>query len=118
MTDSQPATEPTAKPKVNRTLPPEALESWLAALATELGIDPADVPIGAVLDIARDVAYGVARPAAPLSTFLVGFAAAQRAAAGEDLAEALGDAAQRTSGLAGRWADLSAGENPTAGGVS
>lgn len=117
MTDPQPVTETTAK-KVNRTLPPEALEGWLAALATELGIDPADVPIGAVLDIARDVAYGVARPAAPLSTFLVGFAAAQRAAAGEDLTEALRDVALRTSDLAGRWTDLSAGETPTAGGVS
>ena len=70
MTDPQPTTEqtgkaaPAAKPAVNRTLPPEALEGWLAALAAELGLDAGLVPIGDVLDIARDVAYGVARPAA------------------------------------------------------
>lgn len=121
MTDPQPATEPAvkpaAKPAGNRTLPPEALEGWLAALAAELGVDAGLVPIGAVLDIARDVAYGVARPAAPLSTFLVGLAAAQRAAAGEDLTEALHDVARRTSDLAGRWADLSAGQASTTDGA-
>lgn len=53
---------------------PETLDRWLAALATELGIDPASVPVGEVLDLARDVAHGVARPAAPLSTFVVGLA--------------------------------------------
>ena len=119
MTDPQPTTEPAVKPAtkpaVNRTLPPEALEGWLAALAAELGVDAGAIPIAAVLDIARDVAYGVARPAAPLSTFLVGLAAAQRAAAGEDLTEALHDAARRTSDLAGRWADLSAAQTPTDG---
>lgn len=119
MTDPQPATEPAvkhaAKPAVNRTLPPEALEGWLAALAAELGVDAGAIPIAAVLDIARDVAYGVARPAAPLSTFLVGLAAAQRAAAGEDLTEALHDVARRTSDLAGRWADLSTAQTPTDG---
>lgn len=97
----------TTKPAAptGRTLPPEALDGWLAALAAELGVDPALVPTGAILDIARDVAYGVARPAAPLSTFLVGLAAGQRAAAGEDPVEALRDAARRTSDLAGGWAD-------------
>ncbi|HET8895872.1 MAG TPA: DUF6457 domain-containing protein, partial [Protaetiibacter sp.] len=53
---------------------PESLDRWLTALATELGVDPASVPVGDVLDLARDVAHGVARPAAPLSTFLVGLA--------------------------------------------
>ena len=88
-----------------RTLPPEALDEWLVALSAELGVDPALVPTSAVLDVARDVAHGVARPAAPLSTFLVGLVAAQRAAAGEDLTAALHDAARRTNDLAGRWAD-------------
>ena len=53
---------------------PESLERWATALATELGLDPAAVPTGDILDLARDVAHGVARPAAPLSTFLVGLA--------------------------------------------
>ncbi|SDB84190.1 hypothetical protein SAMN05216410_0372 [Sanguibacter gelidistatuariae] len=96
-------TTPAATP--SRTLPPEALDEWLVALASELGLDPALVPTGAILDVARDVAHDVARPAAPLSTFMVGMAAAQRAAAGEDLTAALHDAARRTSDLAGRWTD-------------
>ncbi|WP_168197132.1 DUF6457 domain-containing protein [Agromyces laixinhei] len=54
---------------------PESLDEWIVALAAELGIDPAAVPVGDILDLARDVAHGVARPAAPLSTFLVGLAA-------------------------------------------
>ncbi|WP_416442358.1 DUF6457 domain-containing protein [Leucobacter sp. HNU] len=57
-----------------KRLPPEALDAWLAAAAAELGLDPATVSIGTVLDVARDVAHDVARPAAPLSTFLLGVA--------------------------------------------
>lgn len=55
-------------------LPPEALEAWLAAAAEALHLDPAEVSIATVLDLARDVAHGVARPAAPLTTFLLGLA--------------------------------------------
>lgn len=57
-----------------KRLPPEALDAWLAAAAEELGVDPGAVSIGTVLDVARDVAHDVARPAAPLSTFLLGVA--------------------------------------------
>jgi Domain of unknown function (DUF6457) len=49
-----------------------------------------------VLDLARDAAHGVARPAAPLTTFLAGYALG--AGAGLDglaaLAAQLGEAAQ------------------------
>lgn len=55
-------------------LPPEALDAWLAAAAVELGLDPGSINIATLLDIARDVAHDVARPAAPLTTFLVGIA--------------------------------------------
>jgi hypothetical protein len=58
-----------------RTLPPEALDAWTVALSEELGLSPDDLPIAVVLDLARDVANGVARPAAPLSAFAVGLAA-------------------------------------------
>ena len=34
-----------------------------------------DPDIALILDLARDAAHGVARPAAPLTTFLVGYAA-------------------------------------------
>lgn len=70
------------------------LDEWIAAVRSELGID-ADLD-GQVyqdlLDLARDAAHGVARPAAPLTTFLVGFAAAQAGGSPEAVAEALGKA--------------------------
>ena len=54
------------------------LEEWLAELGSELGLDASAVDRNLVLDVARDVAHGVARPAAPLTTFLVGLAAGLR----------------------------------------
>jgi Domain of unknown function (DUF6457) len=49
------------------------LDEWVAVVSAELGIGAVDVT--AVLDLARDVAHGVARPAAPLTCLLVGLAA-------------------------------------------
>lgn len=59
----------------SRTLPPEALNEWSAALAERFGLAEGDIPISLVLDLARDVANGVARPAAPLSAFVAGLVA-------------------------------------------
>lgn len=88
-------------------LPPEALDDWLAALAAALDLDPADIPVGLLLDVARDVAHGVARPAAPLSTFLVGLAAARNGGSAADIERA----AALATGLALTWAD----DHPQAG---
>ncbi|RKN11361.1 NTP transferase domain-containing protein [Streptomyces radicis] len=71
------------------------LDEWIAAVKTELGIDP-DVDTAALLDTARDAAHGVARPAAPLTTFLIGYAAALH---GISPAEA----ARKVSALAEVW---------------
>ncbi len=60
-----------------RHLPPEALESWMSEIAALLGITE-DVDIAAVLDLTRDVAHDVARPAAPLTTFALGLALGRR----------------------------------------
>jgi Domain of unknown function (DUF6457) len=54
---------------------PTELQAWLAELCPALGIDPATVDVTLILDLARDAAHGVARPAAPVTTFLVGYAA-------------------------------------------
>jgi hypothetical protein len=54
------------------------LDIWTAELAAELGVDPAAVDVDLLLDVARDAAHNVARPAAPLTTFLVGLAAGLR----------------------------------------
>ncbi|MFJ4523731.1 NTP transferase domain-containing protein [Streptomyces sp. NPDC088810] len=80
------------------------LDEWISAVKDELGID-LDVDIGVLLDLARDAAHGVARPAAPLTTFLVGYAAAQ----GEGGPEAVAEAARRAAALALRWAEESDG---------
>ena len=54
------------------------LDGWLAELAGELDVDVAAVDRNLLLDVARDAARGIARPAAPLTTFLVGLAAGLR----------------------------------------
>ncbi|CAM5387407.1 Molybdenum cofactor guanylyltransferase OS=Streptomyces alboniger OX=132473 GN=CP975_18035 PE=4 SV=1 [Streptomyces alboniger] len=76
------------------------LDEWITAVKDELGID-LDVDTGVLLDLARDAAHGVARPAAPLTTFLVGYAAA-RAGGGP---EAVAEASRKATALALRWAD-------------
>jgi len=76
------------------------LDEWISAVKDELGID-LDVDTGVLLDLARDAAHGVARPAAPLTTFLVGYAAAQARGGPEAVAEA----ARKAAALALRWAD-------------
>ncbi|MEU3523023.1 NTP transferase domain-containing protein [Streptomyces sp. NPDC038707] len=74
------------------------LDEWISAVKDELGID-LDVDTGVLLDLARDAAHGVARPAAPLTTFLVGYAAARGAGGPEAVAEA----ARKAAALALRW---------------
>lgn len=86
--------------RMSNHLPPEALDAWLAAAAAELGVDSEAVRIGTVLDVARDVAHDVARPAAPLSTFLLGVAYARSGAADPAQLEAL---AERLTARAVAW---------------
>lgn len=56
---------------------PRTLDAWLVEVARELGVEPevALATCGPVLDMVRDVAHGVARPAGPTTAFLVGLAA-------------------------------------------
>ncbi|MFF1837083.1 NTP transferase domain-containing protein [Streptomyces sp. NPDC058231] len=79
------------------------LDEWITAVKNELGIE-LDVDTGVLLDLARDAAHGVARPAAPLTTFLVGYAAAKASGDGGG-AEAVAEAARKAAALALRWAD-------------
>jgi hypothetical protein len=50
------------------------LDDWTAAACAELGIDPAAVDLQQILDLARDAAHQVDRPAAPVTAFLLGLA--------------------------------------------
>jgi hypothetical protein len=51
-------------------------------------VDAAATDVPLLLDVARDAAHGIARPAAPLTTFLVGLAAGQRGGGAEAVASA------------------------------
>ncbi|MGW0773040.1 NTP transferase domain-containing protein [Streptomyces sp. NPDC002835] len=86
------------------------LDEWITAVKDELGIE-LDVDTHVLLDLARDAAHGVARPAAPLTTFLVGYAAA-KAEGGPD---AVAEAARKAAALAARWADEAAEAQGRAG---
>ncbi len=77
------------------------LTAWADELRAALGID-ADVDIPAVLGLAGVAAHGVVRPAAPLTTYLVGFAAGRAAAAGDDPAQAAAAATRVARDLAAR----------------
>ena len=52
------------------------LHDWIDELCDELDIE-LEVDEALVLDLARDAAHNVERPAAPITTFLLGYAAAQ-----------------------------------------
>jgi hypothetical protein len=70
------------------------LDGWVAELAAALGVDAGAVDRDLLLDVARDAAHQVARPAAPLTTFLVGLAAGLRGGDAEAIRSAA-DTAQR-----------------------
>jgi hypothetical protein len=62
------------------------LQEWTDVVQEALGTDT-EVDIDLVLDLARDAAHSVARPSAPLTTFLLGYAAAQRGGTPRDVSE-------------------------------
>ncbi|HEY2983089.1 MAG TPA: DUF6457 domain-containing protein [Jatrophihabitantaceae bacterium] len=64
------------------------LDEWVRDLSDALGVDAAATDVPLLLDVARDAAHGIARPAAPLTTFLVGLAAGQRGGGAEAVASA------------------------------
>jgi Domain of unknown function (DUF6457) len=81
--------------------PASAFDTWLQVLAAELGVGSDVVDVPAVLDAAASAAGCVGRPASPVTTFLIGYAAAQGPAASRPAA--LRDALERTTVLAEQW---------------
>ncbi|MEU7747453.1 NTP transferase domain-containing protein [Nonomuraea sp. NPDC049158] len=71
------------------------LNEWTALACQELGIDPARVDRDLILDLTKEVAHGVARPAAPLTAYLLGLA--------EGAGTAPEDAVARITALAKNW---------------
>jgi hypothetical protein len=54
----------------------DVLATWARQLADDLGVEQV-LDVDAVLDLAADAAHGIVRPAAPLTTYLVGVAVGQ-----------------------------------------
>ena len=75
------------------------MEDWIAAAKAELGID-LEVDVDKLLDLTKVVAQSVARPAAPITAFLVGYAAAQSGGG----TAAVSEASARAAALAERHA--------------
>ncbi|MFE9203936.1 MULTISPECIES: DUF6457 domain-containing protein [unclassified Micromonospora] len=71
------------------------MDDWVTAACAELGLDPGDVSVPVVLDLAKDVAHQVLRPGAPVTAYLLGVAVGR----GGDLAAT----AARLSELANSW---------------
>ncbi|MFF9564555.1 DUF6457 domain-containing protein [Leifsonia sp. NPDC014704] len=64
---------------------PSELDDWADEAAAAVGVQLEPGDIAAVLDLARDAAHGIARPAAPLTTFIAGIAVGRN----QPLAEAV-----------------------------
>jgi hypothetical protein len=79
------------------------LDDWTDAVCAELGLDPEDATQKTVLNLARVVAHTVDRPAAPLTSFLLGCAVGR----GQPLAET----AAKLQQLAQGW-QADAGRGP------
>lgn len=60
----------------------EILEDWSARLIERLGVEGLDVDLKSVLGLAGRAAHSVLRPAAPLTTYIVGYAAGLAAGQG------------------------------------
>ena len=82
------------------------LDRWLQIAIQEAGaegVDPALLSQEAVtllLNLAREAAHGVARPAAPLATFAAGLALGQAGGGVEELSSAI----ERVVAAANQWA--------------
>ena len=70
------------------------MDTWVEAVKRALGITD-DVDVAVILDVAKEAAHAVQRPAAPVTTYLMGVAVANGADPGET--------AVRIAGLAQSW---------------
>ena len=82
-------------------LTPSDLDRWVLEVADALGVDPGVMDRDLVLDLTRDVAHTVARPAVPLTTLLMGVAIGAR---GGDRA-ALEAVAREVADLTRAWGE-------------
>ena len=75
------------------------IDDWVNELCSALDVPAGTVDVSALLDLARDAAHHVERPAAPITTYIVGLAAGR---AGGDAAT-IADLTGRATRLARGW---------------
>jgi len=93
------------------------VDDWIDRLAGSLGEEPiSPEELGAVLRLARDVAHGVERKLAPVSTYLAGVHAGRTAAAGGTRAHALRRAVEEAGRLIPEPAEGSGADGDGSGG--
>jgi hypothetical protein len=118
------ATRPAPKAKMVDMDDKKLLADWCAAAAAELGLtghELAESDLDAILGLAGVAAHNVLRPAAPLTTFLAGYAVGMRSSAGGGRG-ALDGPIAKLSALAQAWDPASdgpagTGRGGTAGGT-
>jgi|HubBroStandDraft_3_1064219.scaffolds.fasta_scaffold180957_1 hypothetical protein len=86
-------------------MPVTTMQRWLDAACAELGIEPGTADARTILDLTRDVAHQVDRPAAPLTAYLLGVAVGR--------GQPLRATAERLTALASGW-PAPAGDPPPA----
>jgi hypothetical protein len=72
------------------------LDRWTAEVCAGLDLDPARLDLRQILDLARDVAHQVERPAAPVTAYLLGLAVGAGQPADQAVARILALAEQWT----------------------
>lgn len=77
------------------------LDDWTRELAAALGVEMT-AEVDTVLDLAGEAARSVVRPAAPLTTYLVGYAAGRNGGDAVAVAEAVATARALAADWAGR----------------
>lgn len=58
----------------------EEQQQWLESVANQVGVDPALLDVGLVLDLTKEVAHRFVRPMAPVSSYVLGIAVGLAAA--------------------------------------
>jgi len=74
------------------------LDAWWATLTQALGLEDVPADRDAILGLAGEAAHSVVRPAAPITTFLAGYAAGLAGGSADAVADAIDRALGATRG--------------------
>jgi hypothetical protein len=66
-----------------------ALDAWWATLTQALGLESVPADRDAILGLAGEAAHAIVRPAAPITTFLAGYAAGRAGGTAADVTSAI-----------------------------